>query len=407
MISMVSDKMPILFINQYYPPDCSATSGVLAKIVNSLSKEYKVAIICGRPSYLPTERYPWNIIRQSNQDNITVFSVGSTAFSRYSILRRILNYLTYLVLALPMAMMIKSRLIIAMTDPPLAGLIGAIAAKIKGKPFIYYIQDLHPDMAIASGLLRKGIATALWDRLHRLIMRSASRIIVIGEDMKERIIQKGIPHSQIFLVRHGASQADYIHGFNLDLIRSIKRSYSMVFMHAGNMGHYGSWEKIVEAIKRLNNPDIGFVFVGEGQRKSDIEILCKEVPNVEFYPYQPSDMLKSVLAAADVQVICVKNGLEGLIVPSKLYSILGAHKPILGICSDKSDVAKIIRQFNCGVVADADSASDIANAILCFYSQKEKLNIFEKNSQKAARFFDEQSFLRKFQEAVESRLKSV
>src|SRR5258708_9999546 len=46
----------ILLLNLYYPPDTSATAKMAQTVVDALAAAHEVTIVCGRPSYEPTER---------------------------------------------------------------------------------------------------------------------------------------------------------------------------------------------------------------------------------------------------------------------------------------------------------------------------------------------------------------
>ena len=113
--------MHILLLNEYYPPDASATAKMAAMVVEALAEKHRVTIVAGRPSYDPTEKYPWRLLRRETHGNITVERVGSTAFPRFKMLKRVSNYLSYLALAVPRAIWIRADIVLAMTDPPIVG----------------------------------------------------------------------------------------------------------------------------------------------------------------------------------------------------------------------------------------------------------------------------------------------
>ena len=391
----------ILIINQYYPPDRSATAGILEKIVKVLSLKYHITVLSGRPSYLAINRQEWKLIKVLRAKHVKIMRVGSTAFTRYKIIKRVSNYLSFLCLSLPVALMTRSDVFFSMTDPPLAGFIGAIAAKIRKKPFIYYIQDLHPDMALAAGMIKEGKLSKIWHRLHLYVLNSANRLIVIGDDMKDRILSKGINENKICVIRHGTSTHHKLQRYDSDLIKKIRNKFAFTFIHSGNIGGYGAWESIVRAIRMIDNDKIGFIFIGEGQYKKKLLEMSEGIENIVFLPFQPREKFASVLMAGDVQIITIRNSLEGLVVPSKIYPILGANKPILGICSNKSDTARIIDKYQCGLVADPDSAESIAEAVLRFYKLKDRLSVFEKNSQLAANDYRQARLIEKLSVEIE------
>src|SRR6202162_2139571 len=209
--------MRILFLNLYFPPDTSATAKSAESMVHALAKAHEVTVLCGRPSYDPTERRPWKLWQTERFDSktqstagtasipvaFTVIRVGSTDYPRIQMNRRVLNYLTYVKIAFWRALFIPCDVIFAMTDPPFNGIVGAFLSVIKRKPLIYDIQDMYPDMALAGSIVKPGLLTRLWERLHRWALRCSMRIIVLGDDMRARVIGKGIDPAKVFIVRSG------------------------------------------------------------------------------------------------------------------------------------------------------------------------------------------------------------
>src|SRR5215813_9825638 len=179
--------MRILLLNQYFPPDTSATAKMAQAVVGTLSAEHHVVVLCGRPSYDSTERRPWRIWQSEDAFGARILRVGSTAFPRFQMSRRILNYLSYVLLAIPAALFAPCDVVVAMTDPPFEGIVGAFVALIKNKPYVYNIRDMYPDMAVGGSIVKAGWLARFWEVLHRWALRRATRVIVLGEDMRVRI----------------------------------------------------------------------------------------------------------------------------------------------------------------------------------------------------------------------------
>src|SRR2546429_5576044 len=118
--------------------------------------------------------------------------------------KRVLNYLSYVALAIPGALFVPSDAVVAMADPPFQGIVGAIVALLKRKPYVYNIRDLYPDMAVGGSIVRPGMLSRFWERLHRWELRRASRVIVLAEDMRARIVANGASFSRVFLFPIGA-----------------------------------------------------------------------------------------------------------------------------------------------------------------------------------------------------------
>src|SRR5579863_4008681 len=194
----------ILLLDLYYPPDTSATAKMAESVVNTLSAKNQVTVLCGRPSYDPTERRPWRIYQTEDAGAVRIVRAGSTDFPRFQMKRRVLNYLTYTLLAIPRALFTPCDAILAMTDPPFQGITGALVATLKGKPYYYNIRDMYPDMAVGGAIVEPGFLARVWEKLHRWALRRASCVIVLGEDMRARIIAKGVAPDRVVIVRDGA-----------------------------------------------------------------------------------------------------------------------------------------------------------------------------------------------------------
>jgi colanic acid biosynthesis glycosyl transferase WcaI len=360
---MYNLSVRILLLNLYYPPDTSATAKMADTVVHALAKDAEVTVLCGRPSYDPSERRSWRLYRAEQKGTIRIVRAGSTDFPRFSMKRRLLNYLTYTALAVPRALFIRCDAILAMTDPPFEGIVGALVATAKRKPYFYNIRDMYPDMAVGGAIVDPGLLVRIWERLHRWALRRAESVIVLGEDMRNRILEKGIPEERIQIVRDGADGAAGV-PLDAEVIRQIRGGFRFVLLHAGNLGFYGAWETLIAAAQQLSGEDIGFVFVGEGAQAARLQALAAGMPNVRFLPFFPPGKIPSVLAAADAHLITVKRGLEGVVVPSKMYGILGAGKPIVAVAPPGTDAVALGQRLGFGVGVDPDRPEEVAEAVL-------------------------------------------
>jgi colanic acid biosynthesis glycosyl transferase WcaI len=199
--------------------------------------------------------------------------------------------------------------------------------------------------------------------MHRRALHQAARVIVLGDDMRERIISKGVSPDRVVVVRDGASFPPSPPERNDLVVQKIRCDFSFVALHAGNLGFYGAWDSLLKAAHILRNENTGLVFVGDGANRAAMEVSAKPLPNVRFLPFFPSEQVPHVMMAGDVHIVTVRRGLEGVVVPSKLYSILAAGRPVLAIAAAESDAARIVREFGCGISADPDDPAAIAAAI--------------------------------------------
>ena len=378
-------------------------------VVEALSVEHEVTVVCGRPSYDPTERRPWRLWQiekgseAARSGRIKVIRVGSTDYSRAQMMRRVLNYLTYVALSVPLASFEPCDVVVGMTDPPFQGIVAAFVAMLKSKPFVYNIRDLYPDMAVGGSIIRAGLLARVWERLHQWALRRATRVVVLGEDMRARIIAKGVDAGRVAVVRDGTE----IPGprcepaVDEEVVRAIRGNFRFVLLHAGNLGFYGAWETLIEAARNLSEDGIGLVFVGDGAQRRKMEVAAAGCTNVRFLPFFPASKIASVLAAADTHVVTIKRGLEGVIVPSKMYGILAAGKPILAVAPRETDVASIGERRGFAIYADPEDASAIAHTVRELSRSSETLSAMGTAARASANDYDRVSELRKFVRIIE------
>src|SRR5580704_17598502 len=235
--------MHILLLNEYYPPDTSATAKMAAQVAETLAQTHQVTVVAGRPSYEPDEYYPFAWLRREARNRVMVERVGSTAYPRHQMRRRVSNYLTYLALAVPRALAILPDVVLAMTDPPVAGIVGAFIARLANRPFVYNIRDLYPDMAVGGEIVNSGFWIDRWEKMHRRALKQAACVVVLGDDMRDRIIAKGVAPERVVIVRDGSSFPSFLPERSDPMVQKIRSGFSFVAIHAGNLGFYGAWNK--------------------------------------------------------------------------------------------------------------------------------------------------------------------
>ncbi len=393
--------MHILLLNEYYPPDTSATAKMASLVAEELAKSHQVTVIAGRPSYDPDERYPWSLLRREVRNGVTVERIGSTTYSRHQMRGRVSNYLSYLALAVPRALFKRADIILAMTDPPVAGIAGAFVARLSGRAFVYNIRDLYPDMAIGGEIVPANFWARRWESLHRNALRHATRVIVLGDDMRERILKKGVAPDRVEVIRDGAQLPESLAAPSHPIAREIRSGFPFVAIHAGNLGFYGAWDTLLRAMKLLEDDGTGLVFVGEGANRDRLQLAAKDSSNIRFLPFRPAAEIPYVMAAGDVHIVTVKRGLEGVVVPSKLFSILAAGRPVLAVATGECDAVQIVRTAQCGLTADPDDPAAVAAALRELRSDPVRLEDMGRRARETAKKYARVDELTRFVGVVE------
>lgn len=353
--------MRLLFVNQYFPPDVSATAYLLGELAEDLSAGHEVTVLAGLPSYNPEAG-------SFRPKGPRVVRAWSTSFHRESLAGRLINYGTYLASSAGRALTLsRPDVVVAMTDPPIVGLIGLVAARYHRIPFVYVCHDIFPDVAMALGHMRNAVAIGTWRQLNRLLRRRADRIVAIGRDMVDLLRRQGMDSAKVVFISNWAEA----HTPDPREVRRIRRRMGwedrFVLMHAGNIGLAQNLGTVIEAVHHTRSVEnLLLVLVGEGAAKPRLERHARSLglDNVVFLPYQPKSKVKDLISAADVHLISLAPGLWGRVVPSKMYGIMAAGRPFIAAVEPESEPALVIQEQDCGVRVDPDDPHQLAGAIL-------------------------------------------
>ena len=187
---------------------------------------------------------------------------------------RVANYLSYLALAVPRALALNPDVILAMTDPPVAGLAGALVARLGGKPFVYKIRDLYPDMALGGKIVRQSRWVERWEEQHRRALQQAARVIVLGDDMRRGFWRRAWRRNGWWWCATGRRLPRYRPSATIRSCRKSAADFPLC-LHAGNLGFNGAWETLLKAAAMLRNENMGLVFIGDGANRAALEARRK------------------------------------------------------------------------------------------------------------------------------------
>jgi colanic acid biosynthesis glycosyl transferase WcaI len=340
----------ILVLNQYYWPGVEATAHLLTELCEALAEDYDVEVVTG--VLHGHEDAP----RMAEQNGVRITRVSSTSFDRAELSRRAANYFSYLGAAGAYALRGPAPdLVLCMTDPPIVGDLGVAVARRFGVPVLVISQDVFPEIATELDRLRNPAVVGVLGALVAAYLRRADRIVAIGETMRERLRAKGAPADRLRVIpnwvdtqairpqprdNQWAGQHDLVSGF--------------VVMHSGNVGHAQDLDSLVRAATFLRDrDDVRIVIAGFGARHAEIIALAERLEvedTVRFLPYQKRERLPFSLSSADLHVVGLAKGLAGYVVPSRLYGILSAGRPVVAAADKESETARLVREVGCGVV---------------------------------------------------------
>lgn len=379
----------ILLLDRFFFPDEQATSVYLTELTTALKDRFHFQILCGPPLVVTDTN-------TSVPPPAQVLQVPAFRLSKRFLLSRFLNDLSFILAALFRGLFVqKPDLVVSQTSPPGIWWIGFLLSRWHRRPWIQVFQDIFPDNLKALSSLRIGFLFTLLDRVSSAPLRKADRMVVVGEDMKKRLAQKGFHPEKITTIPNWAD-LDFIKPLSRRNSYSEKRQLADKFavLYAGNFGRVHNFEDLLDAAGELRRePQIAFLLVGEGARRGELirQIQCRGLTNVKIAPFEPRSKLPEVLAAADLSVILLRKGMAGLSVPSKIYSLLASGRPILACVEEESDIARLVREAEAGVVVPPGDGEGFARAVKELFQKPE---LREKFGANARRFAEAKNFQR-------------
>lgn len=390
----------VCFFNRSYWPDLGATGQLLTELAEDLARGYncRVSVVAGRPLLgAKADRWrarPWWPVRREDHHGVQIFRAGGTALQPRRFAARATNYVSYFLSACLAGVMVPPpQVVVALTDPPIIGLAALLTARRSGAKFVFLCQDVFPQVAHLLMDFQNETLNRVLDRVNRLLIRQADRVVVLGETMRARLIaEKGADPHKLAVIHNWADCSA--------IAPKLKRNAfswahgladTFVVMHSGNIGLSQGLETVVEAAAQLQEyPDIRVVFVGEGVKKPSLEhrVQAMGLQNVRFLPYQLKEGLRDSFASANVFIVSLNRGLAGYIVPSKLYGILAAGRPYVAAVEESCEVATITRRYDAGLLAAPGDAKELADKILTLYHDRDLAQRLGANARQAALAFD-------------------
>lgn len=279
-------------------------------------------------------------------------------------------------------------IIFAGSTPPTQGMLcGLVARKLSKKyrhkvPFIYSLQDVFPDSLVAAGLTTKG--SLIWKigrRIEDLTYKNADRIIVISNDIKKNIINKGVSEDKIAVISNWID-TDLIHPVSRDKNRlfdelGIDRN-TFIVVYAGNLGTQQGIGTLLEAAKLIE--DVEFLIFGEGSSKEEYIKMSNGRSNIHFFPLMPSHRISEVYSMGDLSLVSCNPGLGRGALPSKTFSIMATGTPILLNFDRETELWNMVKKNECGICTEAGSVEELVQAIRYAIENRERISEMGRNA---------------------------
>ncbi len=365
--------MNLLVICPHFDPDVAPTGVVMSRIAHELiARGHRLHVVTSLPWYqhhaidagwdgqlVRTERTEWGRISR----------VHPFPTDKRNIPARALAFGGFTALATVVGATSATRpdAVLAMSPPLTLGMAGRFAASVRRAPMVFNIQDVFPDVAIELGLLSGARVIRVARALERLSYRMSDAVTVLSDDLADNVRSKitiGLDGEaalkqaeKVRVIPNFVDTAAIVPAARENAYREEHGLLGRtVVMYAGNVGFSQSLDLVLSAARSFltQRPEVVFVINGGGAARPDLERAASDLPNVRFVAMQPIERLPEVLAAGDIHVVPLRAGLAWSSVPSKLYSILAAGRPIVASVDAGTEVERTIDRAGAGLAVAPD-----------------------------------------------------
>jgi colanic acid biosynthesis glycosyl transferase WcaI len=399
----------ICFFNRSYWPDQAATGQLLTELAEDLVAQFDdhVTVVAGRalhsrnghgagPGLAPVTR--------EERHGVEIRRANGTRMRPRRFAARATNYVSYFAAATVASFGIgRPDVVVSLTDPPIVGLTALWAARRAGSRFVFLCEDIFPEVGVLVEDFRSETVNASLDRMNRYLLGEADAVVALGERMRGRLVdEKGADPRRVHVIHNWADCEAIVPGPKDNAFaRAQGLADRFVVMHSGNVGLSQNLEVLIAAAERLRSKErLTIVVVGDGSKRETLQRLAAErgLDNVRFLPYQPKELLHDSFAAADAFVVSLKAGLEGFIVPSKLYGILAAGRAYVAATDPSCEPAAIATRERCGVVAAPGDPDALAAAIATLYDDPDATRAMGERARRAAWHYDRRVAVRAYRD---------
>ena len=386
----------ILFLTDNYPPEVNAPATRTYEHAREwVAQGYKVTVITCAPNFPHGKVYEGfrnKLISREITDGIKVIRVWSFITANEGFLKRILDYVSFAVMAFLVGLWIKTDIIVATSPQFFTAISGRWLSFFKFRPWIMEVRDLWPESIAAVGAMNEGRIYKFLEWVELRLYKSAKKIIVVTDTFKQKITTRGVDSSKINVHKNGVV---------LDFFKPSPKDKALmdanphlqgkkVFAYIGTHGMAHGLSFILSSLPKLQEdlPQAHFLFIGEGAEKANLLKQAKELNlnNVTFLPFVPKQEVVRYLSLMDVALVnLMKSDTFKTVIPSKIFEAAALQKPILlGL---QGETKGIIESFNAGICFEPENEGDFiaqCHAIL----DEERYSEFKNGCQRLAEAYN-------------------
>jgi glycosyltransferase involved in cell wall biosynthesis len=347
----------------FYPEEVS-TGYVMTKIAEKINESAEIGVICGSAEYQSGAfKATYNL-----SDKIIIKRIRIPKLNKNLFLSRTIGFFLF---AFGVGIKILFNVnsgdkLVLVTNPPILLPLIAFLKKFKKFGFIIIVHDVFPENAVAAGIIKKeSFLFRTLSSVFNTSYKSADRLITVGSDMKEFFLQKIGNKVPIRVITNWADHNDIYPIEKSDFYRNYinESKGKIIIQFAGNIGRVQGLELLFQELVTIENSSYHFVLVGDGAQKKYLLDFARKnkLEQIQFIPSRSRSEQNNFLNACDIGLVTLSPGMFGLGVPSKIYNIFSAGKPVIYIGDNNSEISRYIIDNSAGWAFSWDEKLKIKN----------------------------------------------
>lgn len=392
--------MHILFLTDNFPPEVNAPASRTYEHCREWVKAgHRVTVVTCAPNF-PAGKvfdgYRNKLWQRETMDGINVIRVWSYITANEGFVRRVADYISFMVMAIPASVLVRKPDVVVGTSPQFfTACAGYVVGVLKRRPFVFELRDIWPESIRAVGVMKHSRLLDLLERLELFLYRRAQKIISVTHAFKANLQQRGIDGSKISVVRNGVDLDRFgAMPRDKDLAEKLGLTGKFVVGYIGTHGLAHGLNTLLDAAAILQNqdakaPQVCFVFLGDGAQKIELQQRAADMGlgNVLFLDSVSRTEVARYWSLLDATVIHLKKTpLFETVIPSKIFECLAMGVPILHGVAGES--AEIVEATKAGLVFEPENSEALAKLIVSLQQNPDLQNSLRENGLKAAPGFD-------------------
>lgn len=356
--------MKILFITDNFPPEVNApATRTYEHALEWIAQGAEVTVVTCAPNFPHGnvyEGYSNRLYFKEHMNGIEVIRVWSYITANSGFLKRVLDYLSFGFSAFVVGLFQRYDIVVATSPQFFTTWTAWGLSKIRRKPWVFELRDLWPESIKTVGAMKQGKLIDLLEKIELALYRDADKVIAVTDAFKANLIVRGIAANKIEVVTNG-SNVDLFSSRPKDanLLSLLGLEHKFIIGYIGTHGLAHSLDFIVRSIAKIDDPDIHFLFIGDGAMKQTVVELAHELTlaNATFLPPVSKDRVPDYLNICDISLAPLKKEDNfKAVIPSKIFEASAMRKPtLLGV---EGQAQEIIEHHHAGLCFEPENEED-------------------------------------------------